>query len=318
MNSLIPAFSWQTVFIEPWTVSFSSSLWVVLMGFLAGAACGVVGVYLILRRMALVGDAISHSILPGIAVGFILMQSRSSWVMFCGALVAAAVTTLLIEFIHQKSRVKQDAAIGITFSTLFAVGVLLITLFADKIDLDQDCVLYGDLTHVGIADSVQWGGVTLAPPAVLRMGGVALVTILLVALFYKELLVSSFDPGLSLSLGVHSRWVHYGLMSVLSVVVVSAFEAVGAILVIAMLIVPGATLLLLTHRLPLLLAGTVVHSAISALVGFHLAMWLECSVGAAMVMAGGGLFMLAWFFSPSQGLVQRWCRPAMVSPPLND
>ena len=121
------------------------------MGFLVTAACGLIGNYLILRRMALVGDAISHSILPGIAIAFLLAKSRSSLAMFAGALVAGIVTTLLIETIHRRSRVKQDAAIGIVFSTLFAIGVILISLFASQVDLDQDCVLYGDISFVWTA-----------------------------------------------------------------------------------------------------------------------------------------------------------------------
>lgn len=308
MNTLIPEFHWQNVMVEPWTSAFGSTLAVVLMGFFAATACGLLGVFLILRRMALVGDAMSHSVLPGLVGGFLLAGTRSTGVMFAGALVAAMVTTLIIEFIHEKSRVKQDAAIGITFSTLFAFGVILITLFADKVDLDQDCVLYGDMTHVGIAEPIQVGGVVLAPPAVLRMGIVAALTSLAIALFYRSLLVSSFDPGLSVSLGINTRRVHHALMIGLSIVVVSAFEAAGAILVIAMLIVPGATMLLLTHRLPRVLWGTVIHAALSTLIGFHLAMWLECSVAAAMVVAGGGLFLLAWIASPSSGLLTRWLR----------
>jgi manganese/zinc/iron transport system permease protein len=308
MNTLIPEFHWYSVLVEPWTSAFPSTIAVVLMGFFAATACGLLGVFLILRRMALVGDAMSHSVLPGLVGGFLLAGTRSTWVMFAGALVAAMVTTVIIEFIHEKSRVKQDAAIGITFSTLFAVGVILITLFADKVDLDQDCVLYGDMTHVGIAERVSLAGLALAPPAVIRMGVVAGLTALGIGLFYRALLVSSFDPGLSVSLGIKTRRVHHALMIGLSIVVVSAFEAAGAILVIAMLIVPGATLLLLTHSLPRVLWGTVIHAALSTLLGFHLAMWLECSVAAAMVVASGGLFLLAWLASPTSGLITRWAQ----------
>lgn len=140
-SNLIPPFDFQRVFIAPWTQDFASSVWIAAMGFLVATACGLVGNYLILRRMALVGDAISHSILPGIAVAFLVSGSRGSWPMFIGALVAGAVTTVLIEVIHKKSRVKQDAAIGIAFTSLFAIGVILISLFASKVDLDQECVL---------------------------------------------------------------------------------------------------------------------------------------------------------------------------------
>ncbi|MCI0743883.1 MAG: metal ABC transporter permease [Verrucomicrobia subdivision 3 bacterium] len=306
MNGLIPPFDFQQVFVMPWTAGLSSYGWSTLMGFLVATACGLIGTYLILRRMALVGDAISHSVLPGLAIGFLVANSRGSWVMFLGALGAGIVTTILIELIHKKSRVKQDAAIGITFSSLFAIGVILISLYASKVDLDQECVLYGEIGTVWTDVPVTVLGVTLGPAAVVRMGAVTLVTALLIALFYKELLVSSFDAGLAFSLGINATVVHYSLMSMLSVVVVSAFESVGAILVIAMLILPGATASLLSQRLPVILGLTVVHAAVSAVLGTHLALWLNCSIAAAMVVMGAILFTLAWVFSPSQGLLRRW------------
>jgi manganese/zinc/iron transport system permease protein len=236
--------------------------------------------------------------------------------MFAGALVAGILTTVLINVIHKRSRVKQDAAIGIAFSTLFAVGVILISLYADKVDLDQECVLYGEIAFVPLAPIVQIGGVTLGPEPVFRMGIVTLVTGLLIVLFYKELLVSSFDPGLAASLGISAGVMHYTLMSMLSVVVVSAFESVGAILVIAMLILPGATASLLSHRLPVVLALSVVHGALSSLLGIHLAVWLDCSMAAAMVVMGAALFTLVWIFSPRAGLLGRWLARRPVRQPM--
>lgn len=305
---LIPAFDFQRVVASPWTQDAGSSVWIVAMGFFVAAACGLVGNYLILRRMALIGDAISHSILPGIAVAFLVSGSRGSLPMFVGALLAGAVTTVLIEVIHKKSRVKQDAAIGIAFTSLFAVGVILISLFASKVDLDQECVLYGEIAFIPLEGMVELGGVKLGPPSVVRMAVVTLVVVLLVALFYKELLVSSFDPALSFSLGINSTLVHYALMAVLSIVVVSAFEAVGAILVIAMLILPGATATLLSNRFVVMLGLTVLHGALSAVLGLHLGVWLDCSIAGSMVVAGAGLFVVAWVFAPEAGLLGQWRR----------
>lgn len=296
MNSLIPDLDVHRVFIVPWTENIASTGWIVLMGFLVTVACGWVGNYLILRRMALVGDAISHSVLPGLAVAFLLTSSRGSWAMFLGALVAGVMTTVIIEIIHKKSRVKQDAAIGIAFTSLFAVGVILISLFASKIDLDQECVLYGEIAFVPLETSVEIGGVELGPLPVVRMAVVAALTLLLMLLFYKELLVSSFDPALAFSLGINATVLHYFLMGWLSMVVVSAFESVGAILVVAMLILPGATASLMSHRLPLIMALTAAYAALSTLLGFHLATWLECSIAGAMVVAGAGLFCVPWLF----------------------
>ena len=316
MSELIPPFDFTRVFVTPWTDGAESFIWIALMGFFVAASCGLIGNYLILRRMALVGDAISHSILPGIAIAFLLAGSRNTWVMFVGALAAGILTTVIIEVIHKRTRVKQDAAIGIAFTTLFAVGVVLISLYADKVDLDQECVLYGEIGFVWLAPPVQLGGLSLGPEPVVRMGLVALGTAVLISLFYKELLVSSFDPGLAASVGINAGVMHYALMSALSAIVVSAFESVGAILVIAMLILPGATSSLLSQRLPIVLALSVVHAALSSLLGIHLAVWLDCSTAAAMVVMGTILFVLAWIFGPREGLLARWSAARAAVPPM--
>ncbi len=305
--NLIPAFDFHKVVVAPWTTELASFGWIALMGFLVAAACGLVGNFLIVRRMALVGDAISHSVLPGLVIAFLVAKSRNSTAMFAGALTAGIITTLIIELIHKKSRVKQDAAIGITFSSLFAVGVILVSVYASEVDLDQECVLYGEIGTIPLdSPYVQLGSLVLGPPSLVRMAVVTLVVTLLIVVFYKELLVSSFDPGLAFSLGINATVVHYSLMSALSVVVVSAFESVGAILVIAMLILPGATASLLSQRLPRVLLLSVLHAAFSSVLGVMLALWLECSIAGAMVVVGGAMFALTWVFSPSEGLLRRW------------
>lgn len=306
--SWISPFNWHRVFVEPWQQNAEGFFYVVLMGFLVTATCGIVGNFLMLRRMALVGDAISHSVLPGLALAFLLSGRRDSWVMFLGALAAGIVTTLIIEVIHRKTRVKQDAAIGITFSTLFAIGVILIALFSDQVDLDQDCVLYGEIAYIALEPVVNLAGVVLGPVSVVRMAGIAGLVSILLALFYKELVVSSFDSGLSKSIGINTSLVHYSLMAVLSLVVVSAFESVGAILVVAMLIVPGATARLLSSRLTSMFGLTVLHALLSSILGLHLAIWLDCSVGGAMVVMGTVFFGLAWWFNPTDGIVVVWLK----------
>ncbi|MGV3772975.1 MAG: metal ABC transporter permease [Verrucomicrobiales bacterium] len=312
MNELIPPFDLKEFILFPWSDgAYSSSIWIALMGFFVATACGLVGNYLILRRMALVGDAISHSVLPGLAIAFLITQSRSSSAMFIGALIAGIVTTLLIEVIHKKSRVKHDSAIGIAFTSLFAFGVIIISLFADKVDLDQECVLYGEIAFVPQKEAATLFGFSLGPEPVVTMGVVGFLTLLLILLFYKQLLVSSFDPGLGSSLGINPTLVHYLLMCWLSVVVVSAFESVGAILVIAMLILPGATASLLQKRLPGMMLLTCLHGAISSVVGIHIGYWLNCSMAASMVLTGAILFVAAWLFSPDQGLLRRWFSPSL-------
>lgn len=339
MNTFIPPFEFERVIVSPWTTDIASYGWIMLMGFFVAAACGLVGNYLMLRRMALVGDAISHSVLFGIAVGFLVLVSTapeggsteavaahiSKWratAMLVGAMIAGVLTTVLIELIHKKSRVKQDAAIGITFTSLFAIGVIIITIFASKVDLDQECVLYGEIGSIPLdMPYVQLGSLVLGPPTLVRMAVVAIIVAALIVIFYKELLVSSFDAGLAFALGINATFVHYSLMSMLSVVVVSAFESVGAILVVAMLILPGASASLLSRRLPTILFLTVVHAALCSVLGVHFALWLDCSIAGAMVVMGTALFACAWVFSPTQGLLRRWMRrgvfadaPAMPEP----
>lgn len=314
MNTLIPAFNFHQTIVAPWTESLDQTLPIALMGFLVACACGLVGIYLILRRMALVGDAISHSVLPGIAIAFLLSNSRGTLPMFVGALAAGIVTTVLIELIHKKTRVKQDAAIGIAFTSLFAIGVILISLYASKVDLDQECVLYGEIGFVWVKHGITLGSVNFSPE-LLRMAAVTAVVVLMILLFYKELLVSSFDPALALSVGINATVVHYSLMGVLSAVVVSAFESVGAILVIAMLILPGATGSLLSQSLPKVMLLALLHAALSSVLGLHLAMWLNCSIAGAMVVMGAVLFGAAWLFSPSQGIIRKLIRPHLEQPP---
>ncbi|ATC62904.1 ABC transporter [Nibricoccus aquaticus] len=312
MNSLIPVFDFQRMFVLPWThdLPFTGS-WM-LMGFLVTAACGLVGNYLMLRRMALMGDAVSHSVLPGLVIAFLFTGSRGTGAMFLGALLAGVATTVIIETIHRKTRVKQDASIGVTFTTLFAIGVVLVSVYSSQVDLDAECVLYGEIGYIPAITG--WGEI---PEAILRMGGVLVVVTGLIGVFYKELLVSSFDAGLARSLGINTTAVHYGMMIMLSVVVVSAFEAVGSILVVAMLILPGATAGMLSTRLAVVHGLSVVHAALSAVLGFHLSLVLGSQIGPAMVVAGAGLFGIAWVFSPTQGLLRRWFRrPVAVGEPV--
>ena len=314
-------------------IEISGSFWIVLTGVFATASCGLLGTFLVLRKMSLLGDALSHAVLPGIAIAFLLSGSRAIVPMFLGATLFGLLTTLLVEAFHKKWQVQEDASIGVVFTALFALGVVLITAFAGQVDLDQECVLYGEIVNLphqpprieivpalsGIIDNLPLFHVFLhgneleMAPDVIRMGFVALAVALLVWLFYKELLVSSFDPGLAFSLGINSTVVHYALMCLLSIVVVSAFESVGAILVVAMLILPGATAHLLSARLPVIMGLTVIHAFLSTLMGFHLATWLDCSIASAFVVAGMGLFLLAWLLSPYDGLLAKWHRHRNVT-----
>lgn len=302
-SELIPEFDFQQVFVEPWTLFGDAFIWIALMGFLVTAACGFLGTFIVWRRMALVGDAISHSVLPGIVIAFLLAQSRDTLAMFLGAVGAGVLTTVLIEVIHQKSRIKTDAALGIVFTTLFAIGVVMVSVYGENVDLDTDCVLYGEIEHVPFETMVSVFGLFEAPGSIVRMGVVTLAVMGLVIAFYRPLVVSSFDPGLARSMGIRPEVMHHALMSLLAIVVVSSFESVGAVLVIAMLIFPGVTASLLSDRLPRILGLTLVIALVSAGLGVHLALWLDTSTAGAISVVIFGLFILAWMLAPRRGLV---------------
>ncbi len=310
-----PEFNWHAVFVQPWTEYANSTFWIVLMGFLVSGTCGLVGCFVILRRMALVGDAISHSLLPGITLAFLLTNSRATLPMMIGAVAAGVVTVALIEAIRYSSRIKPDAAIGIVFSSLFAVGVVLISAFADTVDLDAECVLYGELIFVNLADIATIGGVAIGPEPVVRMAVIALIAVALLLIFFKEMLVTSFDSGLAASLGINPTRYQYGLTLFLSIVIVSSFESVGVVLVIAMIIFPGATALLLTDRLPSALWLSTLFSAIYALAGFHLATWLNASIAGAMTVVAGGVFAVVWAAAPNRGLIAHALRKRGMNRP---
>ncbi len=283
---------------------FSMAFWIILTGALATASCGLLGSYLVLRKMSLIGDAISHAVLPGIAIAFLLSGSRSIIPMFIGASAFGLLTSILIETLSRRWRVQEDASIGIVFTALFAFGVVLISLYAGHIDLDQECVLYGEIAYTPF-DTLLWGNLSLGPRPVWLLGFVFLLDVLLVVLFYKELLISSFDPGMAISIGIKATLVHYILMAAVSMTTVAAFESVGAILVVAMLIVPGATAYLLTDRLKTMLLLSVLVGIVSSIGGYFLAAQWESSIAGAMTVAAGLQFGLAFIFSPKYGLASK-------------
>ncbi len=285
-------------------MEMSAAFWIILTGILVAASCGLLGSFLVLRKMSLLGDAISHAVLPGIAIAFLLSASRDIFPMIIGAAAFGLLTVFLIETLHKKWRVQEDASIGIIFTALFAIGVILITALAGHIDLDQECVLYGEIAYTPW-DVLVVGGQEIGPRPVWLLGTVFVIDILFILLFYKELLISSFDPGLALSLGFNVSLIHYLFMGAVSLTTVAAFESVGAILVVAMLIVPGATAYLWTDRLQVMLVLSVLVGAVSAVGGYILAVYWNSSIAGAMTVAAGLLFALSVVFSPRYGLLGR-------------
>ena len=298
----------------PWENLGIGAFWLMLMAFLVALPCSQMGSFLILRRMALTGDAISHSVFPGVVIAFVLIGDLASPWLIVGAGLAGLASTVFIELIHRKTRVKQDAATGISFTALFALGVVLMeSMLGKNVDLDLDCVLHGRLGLLLEENHVEiWG--SLVPQPILVMAGVSLVTLVMMVIFYRVLLLSSFDSGLAASYGYKPVLIHYCMMFVVSFIVVAAFQAVGAILVIALLILPGAAAYLCSHRLKTMLLLAGLHALHSAVGGLYLHVWFNTDMAAAVVVCGGVFLLLAWLLGPVDGLMWKWFKEEQQEP----
>ncbi|GAB2676894.1 metal ABC transporter permease [Paenibacillus thermoaerophilus] len=283
-----------------------NDFWILLTGALVASACSLLGCFLILRKMVMIGDAISHAVLPGIVLAFLASGSRDSFGMLLGAAVIGLVTVFLIQTLQQ-SGVQSDASIGVVFTAMFALGILLVTLFARQVDLDLDCVLYGEIVFVPY-NELQLFGYWVGPKAVWLVGFALGLSVLLIGLFYKQFKICAFDPALAAALGIPVALFHYMLMGLVSVTTVASFESVGAILVVGMLVIPAATAYLLTDRLGVMLALSVSVGIVSSTLGYGLSMWMDASIAGCMVVAAGALFIAAFLFSPKQGLLFRKLR----------
>ncbi len=280
------------------------AFWIVLTGVLVTASCSLLGTFLVLRKMSLLGDALSHAVLPGIAVAFLLSGSRAVLPMFFGAAAFGLVTALLVESFHRRWRVQEDAAIGIVFTALFALGVVIITAYAGQVDLDQECVLYGEIAYTPW-DLLLWEDKSLGPRPVWILGAVLVINLTVIALLYKEFKISAFDPVMAMSVGINAALMHYLLMGLVALTTVASFESVGAILVVAMLIVPGAAAYLWSDRLIAVLGLAVLFGMASAVAGYFLASFWNSSIAGAMVVVIGGIFLFSLLFSPNQGVLAR-------------
>lgn len=278
--------------------------WIVITGVLICMACALPGAFLMLNRQSMLADGISHAVLPGLAIAFLLTNSRDLLPMLTGAVVAGLSTAVLTHLVHRVGQVESGAALGVVFCGLFAIGLILIRASSDTVDLDPDCVLYG---------SIETAVVDVAPvPRVTLLSGVLLLANgLLTLVFFKELRFAAFDPALATTLGFKAEAIRLGLVLVSSITTVLAFESVGSILVIAMLIVPATAASLLTHRLHWLLLLALAFAALSAALGHIAAItlpgWTATRLGypdlgatssaAMMAVVAGGMFLLAWSIS---------------------
>lgn len=281
---------------------------IVLTAGLTATACCLLGPFLVLRRVALMGDAVSHAVLPGIVAAFLIFQTRAPLVVVLGAAVFAVVCVLAIEALRATGLVAGDAAIGLVFPALFALGVLGIHRYADDIHLDLDSTIYGEIAFAPFR-TLDLAGLELVRSVVV-MGIVSLVNLALVGLLWKELKVTSFDPEFARTIRIPPRVLSRLLLIAVAVTAVTAFESVGAILVVSLLIVPAAAAYLLTDRLIAMVVISVAIGWFSAITGYAGAIRADASIAGAMGLSAAVVFAVALFASPRYGLIARSVRRA--------
>lgn len=259
---------------------------------IVGILTGVIGSFIILRGMALMGDAISHAILPGVAVSYMLGINY-----FYGAVVMGLITSLGIGFVSQNSKIKNDTAIGIVFTAFFALGIMLLMKAQTAVDLTQ--ILFGNVLTVRDAD--MW-----------LTFWVGLFVLACIYIFYKEFLITSFDPVIAKSYGMNANLIHYFMMVLLTLVTVASLQTVGVVLVVAMLITPAATAYLLTNKMTHMMPLAALFGASSAVIGLYFSFRYNLTSGAVIVLVAAFFFMMAFLFAPKQGYIWNKLRQEKV------
>lgn len=277
-----------------------------LIAAVTAAACALLGTFLVLRGMAMMSDAISHTVLLGIVLSFLLVRDLNSPWLVIGAALVGVLTVSLTEALSSTRLVKQDAAIGLVFPALFSIAVILISRFTRGVHLDDDAVLLGELAFAPF-DRTEFLGLDL-PHSLLVMGLIFLLNALMVRLFFKELKLATFDAGLAAALGFSPVLIHYGLMGLVSITAVGAFEAVGSILLVGLMVAPPATAYLLTDKLERMLGLSVLIGSGSAVGGYWLARALDANIAGSITTVIGAVFVLTFLLAPKRGVLAIWRR----------
>lgn len=285
----------------------SASFEIQLIASLVAMACALPGVFLVLRRMAMMTDAITHTILLGIVLAFFLTRSLSSPFLLVGAALLGLLTVWLTELTHRTRLVSEDAAIGLVFPLLFSIAIMLITRYAGSVHLDTDSVLLGELAFAPF-DRLVISGRDIGAKGIYVSGAMLLLNLLFILIFYKELQLATFDPLLSASLGFAPGLIHYALMGLSSLTAVGAFEAVGSILVVAFMIGPPVTAWLLTDKLKAMIALAAGIGLVNAILGYQLAAALDVSISGSMAVMTGLSFLIVFLVAPHRGLLSALLR----------
>lgn len=268
-----------------------NDFFIILTAVLVAINCALLGSFLLLRKMAMVGDAVSHAVLPGIVIAYYFAGDKSSVFILVGATIAGLAATLLIDFFSRRIRIQNDAAIGITYTLLFAVGMILIALLMHgNADIDQECVLYGDIALINFDKILIDENLYIGPRAMYVELVASVIVVSSLVIGFKGFRLISFNEDFAKSVGIKtSRW-HYFLMALVTLTTVVSFEVVGAILVVGFLVIPPATAFLITRKLVPMLVISALAGIFSVISGYFLAIWMNVSITGMMVVMAGVLF----------------------------
>lgn len=280
----------------------SPQLEIQIIAVIVAVACSLPGVFLVLRKMSMMSDAITHTVLLGIVVAFFITDDLSSPLLVVGAVVIGILTVYLIQMFQGTRLMSEDSAIGIVFPFLFSIAIIMISKYAGSVHLDTDSVLLGEIAFAPF-NRLIINGIDFGPKAMYSMGIILLANIVYIVLFFKELKIVTFDSSLAITLGITPWIVHYSLMTSVSVTAVGAFEAVGSILVIAFMIGPPATAYMLTTNLKKMIILSGIIGGINGILGYYLANILDVSIAGSIAVVIGIVFTLAFIFSPTTGLL---------------
>jgi len=278
---------------------------IMIIGCLVAISGALPGCFLVLRKMAMMSDAISHSVLLGIVLMFLAIKTLHSPLLIIAATVTGLITVILTEALISSKKMKKDAAIGLIFPLFFALAIILISQYAGTIHLDQDAVLLGEIAFSPFNRFVI-GETDYGPVAMWIMGLIGCMNALFIGFFYKELKVATFDAGLAASMGRSPTLLHYGLMGCVSITCVGAFDSVGTILIVALIITPPATAYLLTKKLDTMIKLSIIIGCLCAILGTLLAISIDGSISGAMCTIAGALFLLAFLCSPHHGIIHQF------------
>lgn len=285
----------------------NAQLEVQLIAIVVSASCALPGVFLVLRKMAMMSDAISHSILFGIVLAFFVTQDLASPFLVFSAALTGVLTVVLVELLQNTRLVQKDTAIGLIFPFLFSLGVIMISRYAGNVHLDIDAVLLGELAFAPFNRFILFD-YDIGPRSLYVMLGILFLNLSFIIAFYKELKLVTFDAGLASALGFSPAIIHYSLMTLVSITAVGAFDAVGSILVVAFMIGPPAIAFLLTERLSRMIIYSLVIGTICSIVGYWMAHALDSSIAGSITTVIGIVFTLVFFFAPKDGFIAKLVR----------